>query len=225
LNSTVFTDGGYAVIRNSTGAFVFLHAPTARFRPVHADALHLDLWWEGKNILRDSGSYSYADGGTVAKVLSSVVGHNIQQFDDHDQMFRLGRFLYGGWVRVVGAPKISTNADGQYWTGSYTDVWGAQHRRTVTLKGRELSVLDCVQGFKRKAVLRWRLAPGNWSLNETGCASDVCRIRVESNVSIRRMSLECGWESRHYLEKATVPVLEVEINQSPAALTTTITLS
>jgi len=28
-------------------------------------------------------------------------------------------------------------------------------------------VLDHVQGFKRKAVLRWRLAPGNWSQNAT----------------------------------------------------------
>jgi hypothetical protein len=225
LSSAVFPDGGYVVMRNRTGARLLLRAPTARFRPAHADALHLDLWWKGKNVLRDGGTYSYADGEAVAKTVCSVVGHNIEQFDGHDQMPRLGRFLYGAWVRVVGVPAITTSADGQTWAGSYTDVWRAQHKRTVTLGADALTVLDQVQGFKREAVLRWRLAPGNWSLNETGCTSTIARIRVESSVPIRRMSLESGWESRHYLEKSAVPVLEVEVAKSPAVLTTTITLS
>jgi len=223
LSSAVFPDGGYVVMRNRTGAQVLLRAPTARFRPAHADALHLDLWWKGRNLLRDGGTYAYADGGVVAKALASAVGHNTQQFDDHDQMPRLGRFLYGAWVRVVGVPAIATGADGQSWAGSYTDVWGAQHERSVTLRADALSVLDEVQGFERKAVLRWRLAPGNWSQNETGCTSAMAQIRVESSVPICRMSLEIGWESRHYLEKSAVPVLEVEVAQSPAVLTTTLT--
>jgi hypothetical protein len=224
-SSALFPDGGYVVMRSKTGARVLLRAPTARFRPAHADALHLDLWWEGKNLLRDGGTYAYADGGAVAKALCSVVGHNILQFDDHDQMPRLGRFLYGGWVRVVGVPAITMSVDGQSWAGSYTDVWGAQHKRTVTMRSNALSVQDQVQGFKRKAVLRWRLAPGNWSQNESGCASSMGQIRLESSVPIRRMSLESGWESRNYLEKSAVPVLEVEIDQSPAVLATTVTMS
>jgi hypothetical protein len=199
LTSDVFPDGGYVVMRNKTGARVLLRAPTARFRPAHADALHLDLWWKGENLLRDGGTYAYADGGAVAEALASVVGHNTLQFDEHDQMPRLGRFLYGSWVRVVGGSEITTSADTQSWAGSYTDVWGALHKRTATLRGDTLSVMDQMQGFERKAVLRWRLAPGNWSQNETGCASAMGRIRVECNVPIRRMSLEDGWESRHYL--------------------------
>jgi Heparinase II/III-like protein/Heparinase II/III N-terminus len=224
-SSAIFPDGGYVVMRNTSGAQVLLRAPTARFRPAHADALHLDLWWKGKNLLRDGGTYSYADGHTLAKVLSSVIGHNTEEFDGHDQMPRLSRFLYGAWMRVVGAPAITTTADGQSWSGSYTDVWGARQKRTVTLRSNAVSVLDQVQGFKRKAVLRWRLAPGNWSQNATGCASAMGQIKVECSVPIRRMSLESGWESRHYLEKSTVPVLEVEIAEAPAVLTTTVTLS
>jgi hypothetical protein len=224
-SSAVFADGGYIVMRNTSGAQVLLRAPTARFRPAHADALHLDLWWKGKNFLRDGGTYSYAEGYALAKVLSSVVGHNLGEFDGHDQMPRFSRFLYGAWVRVTGAPAITTSADGQSWSGSYTDVWGAQHKRTVTLSSKAVSVLDQVQGFKQKAVLRWRLAPGDWSQNATGCASTMGQIKVESSVPIRRMSLESGWESRHYLEKSTIPVLEVEIAQAPAILETTVTLS
>jgi hypothetical protein len=66
LSSALFPDGGYVVLRNDDGARVLLRAPTARFRPSHADALHVDLWWKGKNILRDGGTYAYADGGAVA---------------------------------------------------------------------------------------------------------------------------------------------------------------
>ena len=121
-------------------------------------------------------------------------------------------------------PAITAGGDEQSWTGTYTDVWGAHHERTVNLRADALSVIDQVQGFKRKAVLRWRLAPGNWSENETGFNSELCCIRVESSVPICRMGLESGWESRHYLEKSGVPVLEVEINQSPAVVTTTVTL-
>lgn len=224
LSSAVFPDGGYVLMRNRTGGRLLLRAPTALFRPTHADAFHLDLWWKGKNVLRDGGTFAYADGGTVAEDLGSVIGHNTWQFDVHDQMPRLGRFLYGDWVRVAGTPAITTSADMQFWAGSYTDVWGAQHKRTVTLRSDALAVIDRVQGFKRSAVLRWRLAPGNWSQNETGCESAMGRIRVESSVPIRRISLESGWESRHYLEKSAVPVLEVEVAQSPAVLTTTITV-
>jgi Heparinase II/III-like protein/Heparinase II/III N-terminus len=225
LSSAVFPDGGYVVMRNRTYARVLLRAPTAQFRPAHADALHLDLWWKGENILRDGGTYSYGGDDAVAATLSSVVGHNVYQFDGHDQMPRLSRFLYGDWVRVVGAATITTNPDGQSWTGSYTDAWGAQHKRTVTLRDDALCVLDQIQGFRRKAVLRWHLNPANWSLNATGCVSTMVRISVESSVPIRHISLRNSWESRHYLEKSTRPVLEVEIGQSPAFLTTTITLS
>jgi hypothetical protein len=225
LSSAAFPDGGYVVLRHGTALQAVLRAPTAQFRPSHADALHLDLWWRGTNLLRDGGTFSYADTGPVAEALASVAGHNTLQFDDHDQMPRLGRFLYGRWAKVVGDTTVGANAEGQSWTGGYVDGWSVHHRRSVTLGADVLSVLDHVQGFKNKAVLRWRLAPGNWLPTEEGCISSMGRIRIESSVPIRRMSLTGGWESRHYLEKSALPVLEVEIDQSPAVLKTTIAVS
>lgn len=225
LASTVFREGGFVVMRNRGGARLLMRAPTARFRPSHADALHLDLWCKGRNLLRDGGSYAYSGGGAVARSLASVIGHNSVQFDGHDQMLRISRFLYGGWVRVNGASAVTTTVDGQSWEGSCTNVWGQWHQRTVSLNGNSLSVVDRVRGFKRKAVLRWHLAPGNWTQTEQGCTSAGGDIRVQSTVPLRRMRLEKSWESRHYLEKSRVPVLRVEIEQSPAVLTTTVTLS
>jgi hypothetical protein len=211
-------------MRNRAGARALLRTPTARFRPAHADALHLDLWWKGQNLLRDGGTYSYADSAGVGKTLSSVVAHNIPQFDDRDQMPHLGRFLYGNWIRVVEVRPLISGADSQSYAGRYVDFCGAQHQRTMTLSEEGVSVLDQVQGFERKAVLRWRLAPGDWVQTETGCVSDMARVQVESSVPIRRITLASSWESRRYLEKSAVPVLEVEIDQSPAFLKTTVIL-
>jgi len=219
-----FAENGYVVLRNKSGAVVLFRAPTARFRPSHADALHVDLWWKGTNILRDGGTYAYFGGDSVADILSSAAGHNTVQFDGHDQMPRLGRFLYGAWIRVTTSETTNTTAGGQSWKASYGDAWGAKHRRTIVLGERSLSVSDEVWGFKAGAVLRWRLAPGNWIQKQNGWESSLGKIHVESSVPIRRNQIETGWESRHYLERSLLPVLEVEIDQSPATLTTTITL-
>jgi len=220
-----FPENGYAVMRSGSGAVALVRAPTARFRPSHADALHVDLWWKGTNILRDGGTYTYFGADSLANILSSITGHNTLQFDDHDQMPRISRFLYGAWVRVASSGLIDKSACGQSWSGSYTDRWGAKHKRTITLGERSLSVSDEVSGFKDKAVLRWRLAPENWIQKEDGCESSVGRIDVQSNVPILRNSITTGWESRHYLEKSLLPVLEVEIDQTPATLITTLVLT
>ena len=77
-----------------------------------------------------------------------------------------------------------------------------------------------MEGFESKAVLRWRLAPGAWKLSEEG---DEAQVKDEGNV-LRALSVsrggegECrlvtGWESRYYLEKTELPVLEVEVREA-----------
>ena len=73
--------------------------------------------------------------------------------------------------------------------------------------------------------MRWRLAPGAWQVE---VASDVLRVAntartltltVTASMPVARCELVEGWESRHYLEKTTVPVLEVEFRQ-PGSITT-----
>jgi hypothetical protein len=64
--------------------------------------------------------------------------------------------------------------------------------------------------------LRWRLAPGDWSLDgatvrRRGAAPT---LRVTASVPIARLELTQGWESRYYLQREAVPVLEVEIRES-----------
>jgi hypothetical protein len=39
-------------------------------------------------------------------------------------------------------------------------------------------------------------------------------LTVHASIPIARCELVQGWESRHYLEKTPVPVLEIEIHQA-----------
>src|SRR5699024_9463974 len=97
---------------------------------------------------------------------------------------------------------------------------GASHKRSVALSETGIRVEDVVGGNFSKATLRWRLAPGNWQLTvEEGCArldnpqaGQTLTLRV--GVPIMRCELVEGWESRHYLEKTAVPVLELDVHEA-----------
>ena len=217
-----FADGGYAVLTaGSTRAIV--RAPRARFRPAQADALHLDLWHGSLNLLRDGGTYSYADTGDLPALLAGIAGHNTAQFDGRDAMPRLGRFLYGDWLEV-DASAVTPAGAGATWQGRYTDAADATHERHVTVEPGRLTVVDQLDGFRQSAVLRWRLAPAAWQLAGANCASPLANIEVEASSPVVRLVVVEGWESRHYLESSPVPVLEIELGSAPVRVTTTVIL-
>lgn len=221
-------DGGFAVMRQGK-AMALLRYPRFRFRPSQADALHLDLWIDGKPLLRDAGSYSYNSEAQWQTYFGGVTGHNTVQFDDREQMPRLSRFLLGDWLRTEKFEPLVTNNDSVRVGAGYCDGQGARHHRQVQLQGGQLCVRDQVHGFKRRAVLRWRLSPQEWLLDkpvEMGGQNIRCIrndvghvLTITSDVQIVRCEVVQGWESLHYLEKTPVPVLELEIAQ-PGLLTT-----
>jgi hypothetical protein len=220
--------GGFVVMRLGK-AMALLRYPRFRFRPSQADALHLDLWVNGKARLRDAGTYSYNSDPQLLTYFGGVSGHNTVQFDQREQMPRLGRFLLGDWLCTEKFEPMFTNQDSVWVGAGYCDGEGARHHRRVQLKDGQLFVHDQLQGFKFKAVLRWRLSPQEWLLDKPvgmgdqsfrcTCNHDGHVLTVSSNVQIERCEVVQGWESLHYLEKTPVPVLELEIAQ-PGTLTT-----
>ena len=72
--------------------------PKYLFRPKQCDALHFDLWHCGVNLLRDGGTYSYNSSKFLDQYFPSVEAHNTIQIDGHNQMARIGRFMYGDWI-------------------------------------------------------------------------------------------------------------------------------
>jgi hypothetical protein len=223
--SYVADDGGFAVLRSGR-AMAMLRYPRFHFRPSQADALHLDLWLGQDNLLRDAGSFSYNTEPQLFNYFGGTASHNTVQFDDRDQMPRLSRFLFGDWLKADGVQPLPGSAEATEFAAGYRVRRGARHHRVVSLQAGRLQVVDHVQGFTTKAVLRWRLQPGDWRLVSSRkglqlvLGSDgVVTIGVSATVPVLRCELVQGWESRHYLEKTPVPVLEVEVQQS-CSLTT-----
>ena len=216
--SAWFPQGGYCSL-HAGDAFALFNIPRFRFRPSQADALHVDLWLSGENLLRDAGTYSYNAGDDVIGYFGGTAGHNTVQFDDRDQMPRLSRFLFGAWLKAEQvSPLVKQNGQATS-SAAYRDWHGGFHHRTVILSDKKLQVIDKVSGFSNKAILRWRLQPGQWHINDTSVCSNSHKLKVTSNVSIERFEITQGWESRYYMQKTPLPVLEVEINHHGKLIT------
>ena len=74
-----------------------LNYPQFRFRPSQSDALHVDLWVNGKNLLKDGGTFSY--NSTMTDWFMSTAAHNTIEFDKRNQMPHISRFLFGDWLK------------------------------------------------------------------------------------------------------------------------------
>jgi hypothetical protein len=210
--SSRFDDGGYAVLMTGQ-TMALLRYPRYRFRPGHADALHVELRIEHQIVLRDGGSYGYNAGAEWAEYFVGAHGQNTIQFDDHEQMPLVSRFLWGEWLSTSERSDIVDDAGAQRMSASYRDWTGAAHSRTIVLSDGALDVIDGVTGFHTRAVLRWRLQPGEWTLDGATLSKGAVHLTVSADVPIVRMELVRGWESRYYLHKTELPVLEVEVTR------------
>jgi hypothetical protein len=217
--SRLFANGGYAKLA-SADAWLLLRLPRYRFRPSHSDALHLDLWVRGFNLACDGGSFSYNTHDKWLNYFGGVESHNTVQFDGRDQMLRVSRFLFADWLECT---KLEFNDSQSVVTAGYRDRWGAGHERTVHLlpKGG-CTVVDRIDGFRTRAVLRWRLTPqtDDWSCVDGVWCSGAVSINIRSSVAAARFEKVIGWESKHYGAKTPVSVLELEV-PSAATITTT----
>jgi hypothetical protein len=212
-------DGGFAVLRHGA-AMALLRYPRFRFRPSQADVLHLDLWVGARNVLRDAGTYSYNTDPVWQQYFGGTASHNTVQFDDRDQMPRLTRFLLGDWLKARWLGALREGEGGASFMAGYRDGQGASHKREITLSETRLRVEDTLGGRFGKAVLRWRLAPGDWQLTVEGMSARLSNpqagetLTLQAGMPVVRCELVEGWESRHYLEKTAVPVLELEVHEA-----------
>lgn len=235
VSAKSFHAKGYILLRKGSWKVLFRY-PHYRFRPGHCDALHVDLSYGSDNLLRDAGSYSYNAEPGMSEYFSGPAGHNVVQFDDRDPMPRIGPFLRGAWLEAEGVCAPEEREAALHAAASYRDWQGAHHRRDISLGSDGLRVVDDVSGFQTRAVLRWRLAPGDWKINENTVSCEHPRVAkstseytgadtpnessstkhslsISSSVSIHSLRLVSGWESRYYLKKEPLPVLEVEIRE------------
>jgi uncharacterized heparinase superfamily protein len=110
-------------------------------RPAHADQLHADLWWNGVNIARDAGTYSYNNPSPWQNALDSTRVHNTVTIDDLDQMTRVSRFLWLDQANAKWDPQTSPNQIAASHNG-YRKL-GYRHERSLSLvQGIGFTILD-----------------------------------------------------------------------------------
>ncbi|WP_428665394.1 alginate lyase family protein [Runella sp.] len=116
-----FNQGGYYTLRDAD-TLTFIRCGAYKDRPFQADDLHLDIWVNGKNILRDAGSYLYNTDEKWTKYFAGTASHNTVMLGNYDQMQKRPRFVWYHWVK---------EAKGQWQTESST----ANHRKSQIFEG------------------------------------------------------------------------------------------
>ncbi len=165
-NSSQLFSSGY-VIMHGENSWALLRFPFYKFRPAHNDALHFDLWARGKNLLFDSGSYSYnPDPDSKVPDLKSVHAHNTLSFGKKEQMPRLGRFLLGKWLRPLSVGEIiSTSMSSGSWEGSYKDAHGNVHERRISWSDNRWEIVDRFRGGASHVDIGFNFDEVEYSLN------------------------------------------------------------
>ena len=221
ISLTHFDEGGYVVFSSRDIRLLFRCPRSFWHRPGQCDLLHVDLFHNSINVLRDGGSYSYNCDSPWQEYFTSNAAHNTIQFDDHDQMPRLSRFLLGKWPKSY----VAVDEKNLQATAGFTDWKGCRHERIIQVRKTGLTIIDRISRFKKQAILRWRLAPEvDWNLNGIGCSSSFMDIKISVNGAPCSVKITQGWESLYYHERTALSVLEVYVGKDCQKLVTEIEL-
>lgn len=200
-----FSDHGYATIHGQN-SWALIKWPYYKFRPSHNDVFHIDLWYNGMNILCDSGTYSYNPEPSFGSDLKLVHSHNTVSFDHNDQMPKLGRFLLGSWLKAdsVKLAGPSTTTDGT-WSGSYHDSSGNRHDRTVQCKGNHWKITDTLSGQFKLAIIGFNLNSISCKLDGHKLDGENLKITFENVESVQ---LKDTIVSEYYQQARHIPRVE-----------------
>ena len=214
--------GGFAVLRHADiDSFAVCRGASRSFRPSQADGLHCDIWWQGVNLARDAGTYSYASDDNVSAHYKGTAAHNTVQFDSRDQMRTIGRFLFSDWLKCDSFDASLLEGHSR-WSAGYTDYKGCSHYRTVEEIDGGWKVIDRLNGPFDKATLRWRLTPEwEWDMDANSVRSKNVSVLLESDVPFASVQIEEGHESRYYLEETSLPVFAATVTTSGCEIIST----
>ena len=200
---------GYALLA-SHNSKVIIRYPRFSFRPSQCDPMHVDFWYQGRNILCDAGSFCYNCPDENTEYFSSIKGHNSVVFDDREPMPKLSRFLYKYWPEVQRKKLVKENDDKSIlsWQGEYRTIHGNLHKRIVSLDKRteNWSVEDQLDGAFETAEIYWHLSSNEYSFNDKKLL--ICGVEISWSSGWQANIIE-GWRSQYYMERELIPVLKL----------------
>lgn len=237
--SSQFSKGGYYTFRGKDSwAMIRCHSYCDRVG--HIDLLHLDLWADGINLLRDCGSYKYyaPDEPELEDYFKSIWAHNTVVIDNESPLKLVSRFIWLPWPKA-GMLKFERNPDSIEWKGvnlAYNrSPWNVIHSRQlkINVNNQRWEVIDEISGRgTHRLDLRWNLP------SESEIVSDkngLVRVKLPAGWFLEvsaehiiktdwlKASPNGGWESLYYNNKQPIcTLLVVAETEFPARFITTI---
>lgn len=221
--SKVYSEGGYAVLRNSE-QFAMIRCATYKHRPAQADMLHVDFWDGPYNILADAGTFSYNTNQEDLLYFNGTASHNTVMLNSCDQMTKASRFIWLNWTKSK-IKRFDTSEDATFFEGEHYGYSPVVHRRGVCQLKDTLIVIDDLVGeiqvekvnvswlfgvhdVKQVANEKWEITlpdETKWSLHFIPSAKI-----AKSSLYFGSTSPVAGWRSLYYGDKEAVPQLVIE---------------
>ena len=167
----------------------------------HMDNGHIDLWIDGKNILCDAGSYSYASD--LGRELYSNVSHNTAYCKGLTQIRRIGAFA------VYGQPVIKKrewHEDSIEFEVEYST--GYSHRRNVKAGNNRYDIFDEVINSGRECYIQFHIIGEVKKLENNCVETESCLLRFNVPVSITNTK-----RSLYYLKSDDTTCISVPCNK------------
>lgn len=203
---------------------VVFRAGPLRHRPAHADQLHVDVWFDGRPVAVDAGSYRYTAPAPWANALAGEEVHNLPRIEGVPQAVRSGRFFWRRWAEAEVVPGAPTDVAR---TARLELPDGSVLVRAVRVEQGRAVVVDRIEGAA-EGVVRWNLASpvtAEPSAVGTDLRSDRWAVRMaHPGDATARTSVDddptSGWVSPTYATR--VPVAAVEVPLVPGRATVTV---
>jgi len=213
--------GGIYTIQCEDSSFTFLKCQSYKDRPAQADNMHLDIWVDGKNYFRDSGTYKYNTSSELVNYFSGTAGHNTVMVEDYNQMTRGSRFIWYNWTKESESDTINESKVLGYSVKAkmFPKVNGGLIHKRVVLKNKTKlvwTIADKIEG-NNNFKIRQLWHPNPDLLKEI-------RIKAvdENGHLITRSKIE-GWWSPYYGKKESAPIWVYETQGK--SITTTIEIT
>jgi asparagine synthase (glutamine-hydrolysing) len=209
--SCQFSLGGYYSLRRRN-SWAMMRCHTYASRPAQADQLHVDLWWNGINLLRDTGTFSYYDPEKKRnlKYISTAMQNTIE-IDGESQMIKGPRFYWASLSKGKCYRANDTVIEGEH--DGYARLGVRHKRRLESVDEKNWRINDTLLGKgSHTGILRWHFPyyPAYLEDNRLILESPGGQIimQISADVPIQ-MKLQDEEESLYYGQLSPAKVLEV----------------
>lgn len=157
-----FTQSGITVLQDGFFKVFFTCVDLTGRYPSSCDQLHIDLWYKGRNILTDSGSWEYYNYRHPEhfNMMLSTSAHNTVMVDGKEQIEKGPRFSFitkskGEIIQIDKENLMVEGVHDGYKGRIHPDT---VHQRKVSLHEKCIKVEDIVVNAAKEAIFFWHFS-------------------------------------------------------------------